>query len=54
MDGRESMTQEQNPCSYSYLMFDKKKKSKVYIGKKTASSPNGVGKTGYSHIKESK
>ena len=33
-----------NPCTYGYLIFDKE--ARIYNGAKTASSINGVGKTG--------
>ena len=39
-----------NPCTYEYLTFDKG--SKNIQGAKTASSINGVGKTGQLHVKE--
>ena len=39
-----------NPCTYGYLIFDKEGKN-IQWGK-TASSINGVGKTGQLYIKE--
>ena len=36
-----------NSCTYGYLIFDKR----IYSRAKTASSINGVGKTGQLHIK---
>jgi hypothetical protein len=38
-----------NPCSYAHLIFDKG--TKMYDGKKTSSSTNIAGNTGYLHAK---
>ena len=40
-----------NPCTYGYLIFDKKE-PRIYNEAKTASSINGAGKTGQLHVKE--
>ena len=40
-----------NPCTYGYLIFDKKE-LRIYNETKTASSINGAGKTGQLHVKE--
>ena len=39
-----------NPCTYGYLIFDKR--VRIYNGAKTTSSINGAGKTGQLHVKE--
>ena len=39
-----------NLCLYGQLIYDKK--ARIYNGGKTASSINGVGKTGQPHAKE--
>jgi hypothetical protein len=36
--------------TYSHLIFDKE--AKICVGEKTASSTNGVEKTGYPHVKD--
>jgi len=41
---------EVNPCTYGYLIFDKRQE--LYNGAKIASSRNGAGKTGQLHVKE--
>jgi hypothetical protein len=41
-----------NPNSYSQLIFNKG--AKTHDGEKTASSTNAAGKTGYSHVEDSK
>ena len=43
-------SQEINPCTYGYLIFDKG--GRIYNGAKTASSISGAGKTGQLHEKE--
>ena len=40
-----------NPCTYGYLIFDKKE-LRIYNETKTASSINGAGKTEQLHVKE--
>ena len=42
---------EMNPHLYGQLTYDKR--GRIYSGEKTASSINGVGKTGKLHAKES-
>ena len=39
-----------NPCTYGYLIFDKR--VRIYNGAKTTSSINGAEKTGQLHVKE--
>ena len=41
-----------NPCTYGYLIFFDKGGKNIYNGAKTASSINGVGKTGHQHVRE--
>ena len=40
-----------NPCTYGYLIFDKRGKN-ISNGAKTSSSINGAGKTRQLHVKE--
>ena len=40
-----------NPCTYGYLIFDKKE-LRIYNETKTASSINGAGNTGQPYVKE--
>ena len=44
------ISQEINPCTYGYLIFDKGGKNMKWD--KEASSINGAGKTGQLHVKE--
>jgi hypothetical protein len=39
-----------NPCIYSQLIFDKG--TQTHAGKKTVSSTNAAGKTGYPHVED--
>ena len=43
-------SQEINPCTYGYLLFDKG--GKTTMGQRSASLINGAGKTGQLHVRE--